>query len=137
MLNIKEINKIKDMYYEKHYSVTFISRSMKISKSTLYKYLKSYNFSPGITIKHNSKNKSLPYKDIVVSFLEVYRKHHLKQRHTDRRAYNRLKEEFSDFDALFIGIYPILSRTQAGVLSATQWIFTSISLSRRMPSGLG
>ena len=33
MLNIKEINKIKDMYYEKHYSVTFISRSMKISKS--------------------------------------------------------------------------------------------------------
>ena len=67
MLNIKEINKIKDMYYEKQYSVTFISRSMKISKSTLYKYLKYYNFSPGISIKHNSKNKSLPYKDIVAS----------------------------------------------------------------------
>ncbi len=99
MLIIKEINKIKDMYYEKHYSVTFISRSMKISKSTLYKYLKSYNFSPGITIKHNSKNKSLPYKDIVVSYLEEDRKHHHKQRHTARRAYDRLKEEFSDFDA--------------------------------------
>ena len=99
MLNIKEINKIKDMYYEKHYSVTFISRSMKISKSTLYKYLKSYNFSPGISIKHNSKNKSLPYKDIIVSYLEEDRKHHHKQRHTARRAYNRLKLEFPDFDA--------------------------------------
>ena len=76
MLNIKEINKIKDMYYEKQYSVTFISRSMKISKSTLYKYLKSYNFSPEISIKHNSKNKSLPYKDIVVSYLEEDRTHH-------------------------------------------------------------
>lgn len=101
MLSIKEINKIKDLYYEKHFTVTFISRKMQISKTTIYKYLKSHNFNADIKVKCNKNNKVAPYRDVLVSWLEEDRKHHYKQRHTAKRVFDRLSNEFPDFNSSY------------------------------------
>lgn len=34
MLTLKEINKIRAMYYDSHYTVTFIARKVQVSKGT-------------------------------------------------------------------------------------------------------
>ena len=38
MLTLKEVNKVRTMYYEQNYTETEIARIMKISRQTVYKY---------------------------------------------------------------------------------------------------
>ena len=51
MLANKEVNKIRTMYYEQNYTATEIARIMKISRQTVYKYLKFVDFSDDIIQK--------------------------------------------------------------------------------------
>ena len=44
MLTLKEINKIRTMYYEQNYRATEIARIMKISRQSVYKYIKFVDF---------------------------------------------------------------------------------------------
>ena len=44
MLTHKDIEKIRKMYQKQHYEVTEITRILKISRNTCYKYLKFVNF---------------------------------------------------------------------------------------------
>ena len=39
MLTLKEVNKVRTMYYEQNYTATEIARIMKISRQTIYNYL--------------------------------------------------------------------------------------------------
>lgn len=98
MLTLKEINKIRTMYYEQNHSVVVISRIMKISRQTIYKYLKFVDFSTDITSKKN-KSKFEKYKDDIIKMLTYDRLHHHKQHHTGTKVYNELKEKYQDFNA--------------------------------------
>lgn len=49
MLTLKEVNKVRTMYYEQNYNATQIARIMKISRQTVYKYLKIVDFSSAVT----------------------------------------------------------------------------------------
>ena len=55
MLTLKEVNKVRTMYYEQNYTATEIARIMKISRQTVYNYLKFVDFSDELTQK---KSKS-------------------------------------------------------------------------------
>ena len=72
MLANKEVNKIRTMYYEQNYTATEIARIMKISRQTVYKYLKFVDFSDDITQK---KTNSLveQYKEDILKFLNYDR----------------------------------------------------------------
>lgn len=100
MLTLKEINKIRAMYYDSHCTVTFIARRLQVSKGTVYKYLKYYDFSP--TLKTSVRHRLLdPYRDTIITWLEEDRRHPRKQRHTGKRVYDRLKESFPDFNVSY------------------------------------
>ncbi len=96
MLTQKEINKLRVMYYEQNYSVTEITRIIKITRTTCYKYLQFVDFSNEIN-KKTSRTPLIKYRDDMIGFLEEDRMHHHKQRHTGKRAYERLKEKYLDF----------------------------------------
>lgn len=49
MLTLKEVNKVRIMYYEQNYTTTEIAMIMKISRQTIYKYLKFVDFSSDVT----------------------------------------------------------------------------------------
>ena len=91
MLANKEVNKIRTMYYEQNYTATEIARIMKISRQTVYKYLKFVDFSDDITQK-KTKSPVEQYKEDILKFLNYDRLHHHKQRHTGTKVYQRLKE---------------------------------------------
>ena len=86
MLTLKEVNKVRTMYYEQNYTATEIARIMKISRQTVYKYLKFVDFSSDVTQK-KSKSEVEKYRDDILKFLNYDRLHHHKQRHTGRKVY--------------------------------------------------
>ena len=56
--NTQEYWKIRKMYYEQYYTVTEITRILKISRNTCYKYLEFVNFNAYI-----KENKRIHYLD--------------------------------------------------------------------------
>lgn len=57
MLTHKDIEKIRKMHYEHHYTVAEITRILKLSRNTCYKYLKFVNFNS--YIKENKRSHYL------------------------------------------------------------------------------
>lgn len=69
MLTHKDIEKIRKMYYEQHYTVTEITRILKISRNTCYKYLKFVNYNA--YIKENKRAHYLDqYKKVLLSLIK-------------------------------------------------------------------
>lgn len=97
MLTLKEVNKVRTMYYEQNYTATEIARIMKISRQTVYKYIKFVDFSNDITNK-KTKSPVEQYKEDMLKFLNYDRLHHHKQRHTGTKVYARLKELYPDYN---------------------------------------
>ncbi len=99
MLTLKEINKIRTMYYEQNYTATEIARIMKISRQSVYKYIKFVDFSDEVHVKKKTNTSPVQkYKDDMIKFLNYDRMHHHKQRHTGTRVYDRLKEMYPDYN---------------------------------------
>jgi hypothetical protein len=45
MLSQKEIEKLRSLFYENHYTVVEITRMMNVSRNTCYKYFKFVDFN--------------------------------------------------------------------------------------------
>ena len=111
MLANKEVNKIRTMYYEQNYTATEIARIMKISRQTVYKYLKFVDFSDEVTQK-KSKSEVEKYREDILKFLNYDRLHHHKQRHTGRKVYDRLKELYPNYDISYSATVKFFSRVK-------------------------
>ena len=97
MLRTKEINKIRTMYYEQGYTTTQISRIMKLSRDTVYKYIQFMDMNTDIKVSRYSHRMD-KYKDEIIGILNYDRLHHYKQHHTGARVYELLKERYVDLD---------------------------------------
>jgi len=111
MLTLKEVNKVRTMYYEQNYTATEIARIMKISRQTVYKYLKFVDFSNEVTQK-KSKSEVEKYREDILKFLNYDRLHHHKQRHTGRKVYDRLKELYPNYDISYSATVKFFSRVK-------------------------
>lgn len=111
MLILKEVNKVRTMYYEQNYSATQIARIMKISRQTVYKYLKFVDFSNEVTQK-KCKSEVEKYREDILKFLNYDRLHHHKQRHTGKKIYDRLKELYPDYDISYSATVKYFSRVK-------------------------
>ena len=111
MLTLKEVKKVSKMYYEQNYTATEIARIMKISRQTVYKYLKFVDFSSDVTQK-KSKSEVEKYREDILRFLNYDRLHHHKQRHTGRKVYERLKELYPNYDVSYSATVKFFSRVK-------------------------
>lgn len=84
---------------------------MKISRQTVYKYLKSVDFSSDVTQK-KSKSEVEKYCEDILRFLNYDRLHHHKQRHTGRKVYERLKELYPNYDVSYSATVKLFSRVK-------------------------
>ena len=109
MLTLKEVNKVRTMYYQQNYTATEIARIMKISRQTVYKYLKFMDFSNEVTQK-KSKSEVEKYRDDILKFLNYDRLHHHKQRHNGRKVYNRLM--YPDYNISYSATVKYFSRVK-------------------------
>ena len=93
MIDMSTINSIRQLRRE-GYSVTDIAKMTGVSRDTVYKYLKLKDFSPTPPKKISRISKLDPYKPIILQWIEEDLRTWRKQRHTARRIWVRLKEEF-------------------------------------------
>jgi transposase len=73
--------------------ITEIARALSIDRKTVYRYIDQDDFSPKPPIKTERPSKLDPYRSLIESWLEDDCIGFHKQRHTNRRITERLKEE--------------------------------------------
>lgn len=93
MISMSAINSIRQLRRE-GYSVSDIARKTSVSRDTVYKYLKKDDFSPRIPASRRRKSKVDPYRPIIERWLDEDLLTWKKQRHTARRIWQRLRDEY-------------------------------------------
>ena len=93
MISMSVINSIRQLRRE-GYSVSDIARKASVSRDTVYKYLHKDDFSPKIPAGRQRKSKLDPYRPIIERWLDEDLLTWRKQRHTARRIWQRLRDEY-------------------------------------------
>ena len=93
MLTMSQINDIRDLS-RGGYSISKISNITGVDRKTIRKYLQLDDFSPDPPIGKARISIVAPYIDIIRAWLEEDQKHWSKQRHTAKRIYERLRDEY-------------------------------------------
>lgn len=88
-----DINSIRTMR-RRGDSIASISRALNISEPTVRKYLKVEDLSPKPPKRKKRQSKVDRYRPIIENWLEEDSKTWKKQRHTSRRIYQRLRDEY-------------------------------------------
>ncbi|SKA86243.1 Transposase [Caloramator quimbayensis] len=98
MLTMTQIKNIKKLYYSKGEKISEISRETGHNYRTVVKYLKKddYNFKLGKCDKRGRPRKIDNITFIIDRWLEEDKTAPVKQRHTAKRIYERLKSEHRD-----------------------------------------
>ena len=105
MITVEHKEIIRREYFIKRKSVRQIAREFKYSRKTVRKAI----MDPGIPVytrkKPTAKPVMGPYLPIIKQWLEEDRSRPVKQRHTAKRIYDRLKEEygFPGGERMFVG----------------------------------
>jgi transposase len=105
MLNVSQINHIKDLARSGK-RLSEIVRETKRDAKTVRKYLKEEDFSPRPPNVATKPSKLDSYKPTIDEWLKSDEMRWHKQQHTAKRIYDRLKQEFNEFD----GSYPTVVR---------------------------
>ena len=92
MISMSKVNDIRTKRREGK-SVTAIARETRVSRDTVYKYIKEDDFSPKMPTSKAGKSKLDPYRPLIESWLDEDRDCWRKQRHTAHRIWERLVEE--------------------------------------------
>ena len=105
MLNVSQINHIRDLARMGKRQADIIRETHRDAK-TVRKYLDETDFSPKPPKTVTKPSKLDPYKPIIDQWLQMDRHLWHKQQHTAKRIYDRLTEQFPEFDCS----YPTVSR---------------------------
>lgn len=89
---MSKVHSIRQMRMRGH-NVSEISRTLEVSRDTVYKYLEAPDLSPQPPAKRKSVSIMDQYRPLIVSWLEEDAKNWHKQRHTAKRIWQRLVEE--------------------------------------------
>ena len=92
MLNMSQVLTIREKHCNGE-SVSEIAKALNIDRKTVVRYISQEDFSPKPPIKQSRPSKLDPYREIIESWLSEDSIGFKKQRHTDRRIQERLKDE--------------------------------------------
>lgn len=93
MISMSTINSIHQMRREGD-SISEIARKTGVSRNTVYKYLEKDDFSPELPARTARPSKLDQYKPVIDAWLEDDAANWRKQRHTAKRIWERLRDEY-------------------------------------------
>ena len=94
MIEMTKICKIRQLRKAGE-SVAAIAEQEGVSRDTVYKYIAKDDFSPEVPKSSQFRGSKLdPYRPIIDSWLEEDAQKWRKQRHTARRIWQRLRDEY-------------------------------------------
>lgn len=104
MLTMDKINDIRFRFFKKGENISQIANGLKMDWKTVQKYVDKTDFNVPER-KQGSQQRVCPkldqYKPTIDEWLIEDKQAPRKQRHTARRVFNRLREEFSEFDCSY------------------------------------
>lgn len=104
MLNMSDIDLIREMK-KNGKTITEIHKETGHDPKTIRKCLKVEDFSPVAPVKESKPSILDPYKEQITQWLKDDTAHWYKQRHTAKKIYSRLKEEYG-----YTGSYETVQR---------------------------
>jgi transposase len=96
-----QIHRIRQLYFEQGLNFAEIAATMNLDWRTVRKYvdMEDFNLPAPVPEKETLHESKLdPYKETIDSWLIADKKAPRKQRHTAKRVFTRLKDEYPDFD---------------------------------------
>ena len=96
MLTMVQINHIKKLHRKKGFSLRGIARHTGYDFRTVQKYANKDDFNRSLEGNRGRPSKMEVYKEVIDSWLKDDLKNSPKQRHTAKRIYERLKEEYPE-----------------------------------------
>jgi len=104
MLTMEKIQDVRFRCFVKGEPISKIATDMGLDRKTVRKYVDKTDFNEPVA-KTSSERESFPklkaFKATIDQWLEGDRNAPRKQRHTARRVFHRLKEEFPGFNASY------------------------------------
>ena len=100
MYTMDQIHRIRELYFEQGKNLSEIAEILGCDWRTVRKYVDQEDFSPPKPVPQSAVQRSSkldPYKKQIDEWLQEDKKAPRKQRHTAKRVYSRLQENFSDF----------------------------------------
>ncbi len=93
-----QVHDIRKEYFEKGKSISQIARELGHDRKTIRAYIQKddWNQKHPNPKKENDFPKLEPFKATIDEWLEEDKRARRKQRHTAKRVYDRLREEFKD-----------------------------------------
>ena len=104
MTTMDQIHRIRQLYYEQDKNFAEIAATMNLDWRTVRKYVDMEDFNlpePVPEKEHLHESKLDPYKETIDSWLIADKKAPRKQRHTAKKVFDRLEDEYPDFDCCY------------------------------------
>ena len=101
MLTMAQVNRIRELFFEKGLKYAEISRVTGFDVKTVKKYIDMDDFNQAPKVRKPRPSKLDPYKKDIDAWLEKDMQYRKKQRHTARRIFNRLAEKYPVFDCSY------------------------------------
>ena len=102
MLKMKEIADLRKMYFEDGANITQIQKKTGFARKTIRKFINKKDWNDPVQVPIEKESKLDKFKPMVDQWLEADKEMRKKQRHTAKRVYDRLKEEYNDeFDCSY------------------------------------
>ena len=104
MTTMDQIHRIRQLYFEQGLNFAEIAATLNLDWRTVRKYVDMEDFNlpePVPEKEHLHESKLDPYKETIDSWLIADKKAPRKQRHTAKRVFKRLTDEYPDFDCCY------------------------------------
>ena len=102
MLNMSDIEEIRRLYFSNGKNISEICRQTGFDRKTISKYLSCQEWmEKGHVLSESRVSRLDKYKEDIDNWLERDKRIRKKQRHTAKRIYDRLREEYQGFDCSY------------------------------------
>lgn len=121
MLAMEYIDVIKFLYKDKGLKYAEIAREIKHDPRTIKKYVEKedFNYQPITTCEKKSILE--PFKEVIISWIKEDKNSRRKQRHTAKRVFDRLNEEYpTEFTASYRTVAYYVAQVKKEIYSEDQ-----------------
>jgi len=102
MLKMKEITDLRKMYFEDGENISQIQKKTGFDRKTIRKFINKKDWNDLVQVPIERESKLDRFKPEIDQWLEADKEMRKKQRHTAKRVYDRLKEQYKDeFDCSY------------------------------------
>ncbi len=131
-----QVNRIRELFFEKGLKYAEISRVTGFDVKTVKKYIEQEDFNQAPRIPKLRSSKLDLYKKDIDTWLEEDKVARKKQRHTARRIYDRLVENYPEFDCSYRLVASYVAEKRQELYGESRFYVPLKHIPRASPGGV-